>query len=264
MQEGKAKDLLKGILPERAIGAWQSARRWIRKRTNQFGRKPAVGWVRFGSLRRLEPIDRDYGFHWGQVLDRYYIEGFLDKFSADIHGRVLEIAENTYTVRFGGARVVRSDVLHFVSGKPNATIIGDLTKADHIPSNSFDCIILTQTLQFIYRVGPAVETLHRILKPGGVLLATSHGISHISRTDMDAWGEYWRFTALSLRKVFSEVFPESHITVSAYGNVLTAIGFLHGLTAGEFRREELDHQDPDFEVILGARVVKPSEPSAHP
>jgi SAM-dependent methyltransferase len=257
MQNGKVKDFLKWVLPKWGQKAWESARYQISERTKKFGRRPAVGWVRFGSLRRLEPIDRNYGFEWGKVLDRYYIEAFLREFSSDIHGRVLEVAENTYTVLFGGERVVRSDVLHYVSGKPNATIIADLSQADHIPSNSFDCIILTQTLQFIYRFGPAIETLHRILKPGGVLLVTSHGISQISRTDMDAWGEYWRFTALSLRKVFSEVFPESHITIKAYGNVLTAVGFLHGLTAGEFRREELDYRDPDYEVLLGARMVKP-------
>ena len=30
-----------------------------------------------------------------------------------------------------------------------------------------------------------------------------------------------------------------------------------------FRREELDYRDPDYEVLLGARMVKPSEPSSH-
>ena len=164
-------------------------------------------------------------------------------------------------MRFGGDRVVRSDVLHYSSGNPNATIIADLTQADNIPSNSFDCIILTQTLQFIYRFGAAIDTLHRILKPGGVLLITSHGISQISRSDMNNWGEYWRFTSLSLRKAFGEVFPDSHITIKAYGNVLAATGFLHGLTAGEFRKEELDYQDPDYEMIIGGRIVKPNAPS---
>jgi hypothetical protein len=79
---------------------------------------------------------------------------------------------------------------------------------------------------------------------------------------MNNWGEYWRFTSLSLRKVFGEVFPDSHITIKAYGNVLAATGFLHGLTAGEFRKEELDYRDPDYEMIIGGRIVKPNAPSA--
>ena len=48
-----------------------------------------------------------------------------------------------------------SDVLHVEAGHPNATIVGDLTCADHISSGNFDCVILTQTLQFIHDV-PAV------------------------------------------------------------------------------------------------------------
>ena len=260
-QTSKLREFLKWILPERVRRSLITAIHLVRRRLRNFERRPAVGWVRFGSFRRLDPIDRQYGWKWGQVLDRYYIEEFLGEFSADIRGRVLEVANNHYTVRFGGDRVVHSDVLHYSSGNPNATIIGDLTQADHIPSNSFDCIILTQTLQFIYRFGSAIDTLHRILKPGGTLLITSHGISQISRSDMNNWGEYWRFTSLSLRKAFGEVFPDSHITIKAYGNVLAATGFLHGLTAGEFRKEELDYRDPDYEVILGGRIVKPDTPS---
>jgi hypothetical protein len=44
-----------------------------------------------------------------------------------------------------------------VERHPGATIVGDLTRADHIPSDSFDCVNLTQTLQFIYDVRPRSE-----------------------------------------------------------------------------------------------------------
>jgi hypothetical protein len=99
-------------------------------------------------------------------------------------------------------------------------------------------------------------TLHRILKPGGVLLATCHGISQISSSDMQQWGEYWRLTSLSARKLLTEVFNEECVMVQVYGNVLSATGFLHGLTAQELRREELDYLDPHYEVIIGVRAVK--------
>jgi SAM-dependent methyltransferase len=253
------KALVKTVLPEQVWRRLQNTRYWSGKRLDRFKRRPPVGWVRFGSFRRLQPIDRSYGWQWGKVLDRYYIEKFLEEFATDIHGRVLEVAENSYTLRFGGERVTHSDVLHYVSGNPRATIVADLTDADHIPSNTFDCIVLTQTLQFIYNVGAAIRTLHRILKPGGVLLMTCHGISQISRFDMRNWGEYWRFTSLSVQKLFSEVFPEDHVTVQAYGNVLTATAFLHGLTAGELLQEELDYRDPDYELILGVRAMKPRD-----
>ena len=136
--------------------------------------------------------DNNFGSQWGQTIGRYYIEAFLARYAGEIHGRVLEIGENTYTYRFGGKRVIQSDVLHVTRDNPRATIVADLTCADHIPSEVFDCVILTQTLQGIYDVRAAVRTVHRILKPGGVVLATGHGISKISSYDMQRWGEYWR------------------------------------------------------------------------
>jgi SAM-dependent methyltransferase len=259
MQWSDAKASLKMVLPEEIWSSTRDAVYWIRRYRHRFKRRPPVGWVRFGSFRRVRPIDRDYGFSWGQVIDRYYIESFLQQHAMDIHGRVLEVADNGYTLRFGDERVKRSDVLYYTEGNPKATIIADLTDSRDIPSNTFDSIILTQTLQFIYDVRAAVNTLHRILKPGGVLLATSHGISQISRHDMELWGEFWRFTSLSVRKLFTEVFLEDYVTVQAYGNVLAATAFLHGLTAQELRREELDYQDPNYEVVLGIRAIKPAK-----
>jgi SAM-dependent methyltransferase len=252
-----AKKSLKSVLPE---GAWNMARDavyCIRRYKDKFGRQPPVGWVRFGSFRRVHPIDAEFGFRWGQPIDRYYIEKFLEQYASEIHGTVLEVADNGYTKRLGGKRVSRSDVLHYTRDNPQATIVADLTDASQIQSNTFDCIILTQTLQFIYDLRAAAKTLHRILKPGGTLLVTSHGTSQISQYDMQHWGEYWRLTSLSARKLFTEVFPEPCVTVQAYGNVLAATAFLHGITAQEFRREELDYHDRHYEVLVAVRVVKP-------
>jgi SAM-dependent methyltransferase len=247
-----AKGAVKRFFPAHLLGHIQEQRR-------RWRRRPPVGWVRFGSFGRVHPIDADFGYRWGQAIDRYYIEAFLDQNLADIQGHVLEIADNGYTQRFGGERVTRSDVLHYINGNPKATIVADLTDAREIPSNTFDCIILTQTLQFIFDLHAVVKTLHRILKPGGVLLATCHGISQISRHDMEHWGEYWRFTSLCARRLFNEAFPPNRVAVQAYGNVLAATAFLHGLTVQELRREELNYQDPNYEVIVGVRAVKPAK-----
>lgn len=191
-------------------------------------------------------------------LDRYYIENFLFSQREGIKGRVLEVQDNTYTMRFGGDRITQSDILHAPMGNidPSVSIVADLTRAENIPSNSFDCIILTQTLQFIYDMRSAIETVSRILKPGGVLLLTVPGISQISREDMDLWGEYWRFTQLSAQRLFEEVFPPEEIEVKSYGNVLTATAFLYGLATKELQPSELDFHDPNYEVIITVKAVK--------
>lgn len=213
----------------------------------------------FGSFHRLSPISRVFGYDRGsQSIARYYIDGFLNVHADDVHGHVLEIGDNAYTVRLGGKQVAQSDVLHVLPDNPAATIVADLTQADAIPSNTFDCIIMTQTLQCIYDVRAALRHVERILKAGGVLLVTMSGISQISRFDMDRWGEYWRFTTLSVQRLFEEFFPPDQLQIEAKGNVLSAIAFLHGLASTELRKEELDYHDPDYQVIITVRAVKPS------
>ncbi|MGA7670628.1 MAG: glycosyltransferase, partial [Nitrolancea sp.] len=145
-----------------------------------------VGDVRFGTLRRLTPVSLSFGFDRGLPIDRYYIERFLSRHVDDVRGRLLEIGDATYTRKFGGSRVDQSDVLHVHDGNPHATVVGDLATADHISSDTFDCIILTQTLHLIYELPAAVRTIQRILKPGGVVLATVPGISQISN---DEWNQ---------------------------------------------------------------------------
>src|SRR5262249_54762497 len=132
-----------------------------------------------------------------------------------------------------------------------------LTNADRVPSDVFDCVICTQTLPFIYNVRAAIQTLHRILKPGGILLATVAGGTHpISRSDMEQWGDYWRFTSLSTRMLFKEIFLEPNIQLKAYGNVMAATAFINGLAADDLSREELDRHDPDYEVVVVVRAIK--------
>jgi SAM-dependent methyltransferase len=229
-----------------------------RRKIVRYTRWPPVGLVRLGSLRRVEPISRHWGSERGLPVDRYYIERFLSTHAVDIQGHVLEIKDDLYTSRFGGNRVTKSDILHVEAGYPAATIVADLTSANHIPADTFDCIILTQTLQLIYDVRAALATLHRILKPRGVILTTVSGISKISREDMDRWGHYWHFTTRSSQRLFQEVFPPADVEVQAYGNVLAAIALLHGLATEELRPQELDHHDPDYELLITIRAVKPA------
>lgn len=240
-----------------------AARRWLpvttRRKIVRLLRWPPVGWIRFGSLRRLKPISRFWGSDRGLPVDRYYIEGFLTAHTQDIRGRVLEIKDDLYTSRFGGNRVTKSDVLHPEAGNSAATMIADLTRGDNIPSDTFDCIILTQTLHLIYDVRAAMSTLYRILKPGGVLLTTVSGISKISRQDMNRWGHHWSFTSRSAKRLFEEFFPPEKVQVEAHGNVLAAISFLHGVASEELRRKELDFSDPDYEILIALRAVKPEK-----
>lgn len=249
MSKQKLRQIVTKVLPS-------PVHRWL---GNQFlGQKycPPVGRVDLGSLRRLEPLSSCFGYDRGTPIDRYYIENFLAAHQEDIKGHTLEIGDASYTKRFGGDRFKQIDVLHVTEGNPQATIIADLSNADQIPSNTFDCFILTQTLQFIYDIPQAIETIYRILKPGGVILATVPGISQIAD---DEWGEswYWALTKLSATKLFAEVFPPENIEVAAYGNVLATTAFLQGMAAEELKPHELAHSDRQYQMLITIRAVKP-------
>jgi SAM-dependent methyltransferase len=213
--------------------------------------------VRFGSLRRVTPISRSFGLDRGEPIDRHYIEGFVWKHRHDIRGRVLEAGGLVnYAQQFGEGRVVHADVLYPKAGFPDGTVIGNLETGEGIATDAFDCLILTQVFPCIFDVHAAIRNAHRALRPGGVLLATLSGISQISRYDMNHWGDYWRFTDASARRLFGEVFLSENITVETHGNVLAACAFLHGLGSRELTRAELDAIDPDYQLSIGVRGVK--------
>ena len=250
------KNLLKAILPS-------PARRWLRRQPLRVKR-----WLgRLGShgdidaFRRTTPISKDWGGNRGQIVDRYYIEKFLAKHAGDVRGHVLDFDDDVYARKFGGSKATKVDVLHLTAENPHATIIADLAHGEPIPSDTFDCIICTQVLLLVYDLHAAIRTLYRILKPGGVALVTVPGIQKISRGDMEKSGDYWRFTTLSMRRLFEEIFAKDHVEVEAYGNVLAAVAFLHGLAVEDLRREDLDYHDPDYQVTITLRAVKPKAAS---
>jgi SAM-dependent methyltransferase len=208
--------------------------------------------ARMGSLRSTKPLSSSWGFDRGRPVDRYYIDSFLEVHRKDIHGRTLEILNTEYTRRFG-SDIERADILDVDPANRQATIIADLAAADSIENDAFDCFILTQTLQLIYDVKSAVAHAHRILRPRGVLLIT---VPALSRLAGEGYTDYWRFTPASCARLFGEIFGADQVTITAYGNVLSAIAFLEGMAYEELSKSELDVIDEHYPVLMAIRAVK--------
>lgn len=240
-----AADARRAVLGERAGRAARRART-----------RPRVGSLDLGDLATTRPVSPGFGFERGGPVDRHYIDRFLERHAADIRGRVLEISEDRYTTRFGGSAVESVEVLHVEEGNPQATIVGDLTDAPHVPDASFDCVVCTQTLLLIWDVGAAVATIHRILRPGGVALVTVPGITRACREEAVSWGDWWRFTRQSAQRLHEEAFGAGSVEVTTYGNVLAATAQLHGIASGELDPADLAVHDPDYEVLIGVRAVR--------
>ncbi len=211
--------------------------------------------IKWHDFRSVQPLSRQFGMDRGTPIDRYYIEQYLDSQRSHVKGKALEIAEAQYIKKYDSG-VTSFEVLHYTNENKKATIVGDLTQSETLPENHVDCFICTQTLNLIYEVHNAVKGIHHILRPNGVALVTVPSITQISRYDADRWGDYWRFTPQSAYKLFADVFGEGNVEIQAYGNCLSSIGLLKGLTLEELTQTELEYNDPDYPMIIGLKAVK--------
>src|SRR5439155_19789445 len=134
------------------------------------------------------------------------------------------------------------------------TIVGDLAAADAVPTGTFDCFILTQTLQYIYDLEAAVAHAHRILSPGGTLLCTVPVVSRIDRLQLAS--ECWRLTPAACSRLFGGEFGQDSVVVRGRGNLLASVAFLVGMAAEELSTRKLRQDDPFFPVLVTVRATK--------
>ena len=207
--------------------------------------------VRWGNTRRFRAYSDEYGFGRGRPVDRYYIEGFLARHRQDLRGFALEVRDTWYT----GAvpSIDRVEVLDKDLTNDMATIHVDLDVPDALAPDQFDCIVLTQVLQY---TDPTMCLRHlwRSLRSGGVLLLTVPSMSRVDPNAMD--DDRWRWTPAGLRTVLSAAgLPADG--VAGFGHLVTCQAALLGPAAEDLRSSELEVLDPAYPLIACARVVKP-------
>ena len=202
----------------------------------------------------LEPLSDRYGFDRGTPLDRRYIEEFLNEHRNAIRGSVLEVEGDMYTRMFGAGRVATCTVVDIDSSNPRATLVADLSEADSLAPETYDCIILTQTLHLLRRPGRCLENCYGALRPAGVLLATAPSLSRVSPSYPD--GDFWRFTQAGMTELVSRRWP-GEFSVRAFGNLRTCVGFLIGEVVEDLPEAVLDHADSRFPLTIAVEARKP-------
>ena len=210
------------------------------------------GRLRFGF--GLTPLSYLVGYDRGFPLSRYYLDKFFAEFGSDVRGTVLEFQNDEYASRFGGDRLRHLDILHKEGSghSKRPTIIADLTRPNPLRTGYYDCVICTYVLHLVQDLPKIISEMHRILRPGGVLLVA------VPMTDavQPWWHEMWRFSPEGLQILLSDSFGAENVTVRGYGNSLIAAGIMRGLTAEDFTRRELETMDERFAVEVCARAVK--------
>lgn len=205
----------------------------------------------------LEPLSRRFGRERGTPVDRYYIEKFLEEKSNLICGSVMEIGDDTYTKRYG-ENVKEAYVLHAM-GYGEKAIKGDLVTGEGIQEEMLDCFICTQTLQVIFDIESTIKNIYRSLKDSGTALVTMSGISQLSISDYNRWGEYWRFTKKSVKILFEKYFDD--VEVHSYGNVKVATALLYGLCMEDLNESDYTFNDEYYQMVITASGRKKKKES---
>jgi SAM-dependent methyltransferase len=211
---------------------------------------------RWGNLRRTRPFSETWGFERGTPVDRMYMERFLERHAGDVRGEALEVMNADYLHRYGGSRITRAHVVDIDPDNPLATIVADLSEPGSLPADSFDVVVLTQTLQLVPDVRAALENVWTSMRPGGVLLVSVPTITPVDRTSRGF--DRWRFTVDGLRTVISQACPGAEIDAEAFGNASAGVAFLMGITMEEMKTRQVETFDPDVAILACARVRKPS------
>jgi SAM-dependent methyltransferase len=242
------------LLARRDASLAESHSARARERDLLGGQAISVAAAQPGGDNRATPIARDWGFSRGTPVDRYYINGFLESCAADVRGDVLDVQEADNARRIGGDRVARVDVVDVDANNARATVVADLRCAPNVPSGSYDCIVLTQTLHLVDDMPAVVAECARLLRPGGVLLATMPCASRMAN-DYGPAHDHWRVTVPAARRLFAEEFG-ANVRVDSWGNVAATAAFLYGMAVHELAPATLDFQDPHYPLLVTVRAQK--------
>ena len=207
----------------------------------------------WGNLRRTRPFSDHYGFDRGTPIDRYYVLRFMEKYRRHITGDVLEIQSAAYT-KYCGHDVRRSESID-VDPQHGTTYVCDLAHSENVlATNSYDCFLLPNTLNHLKDVTGSLRHALRVIKPGGVILATAPTLTPLTPD----FSEYQRFTTRGLRELVKSACSDCEINIESHGNVLAATAALMGIVCEELTTPELDANDPRYPVLITLFCRKPA------
>jgi len=235
--------------------------RSIANRIAQLPSLPVVRHVRCMQFRRLHPLNK--GRPRGTPIVRAYWTAFLRAHQDHIRGRALEIGTVATLQEYGSRTVERADALDLTAHGPEITVVADLSRADHIPSDTYDCFVNQFTMHVIFDVEAALYHSVRILKPGGVLLINFACVDYYFPRGLDMHTGaplfvFWWFTPIQVENMLHRIgLAQADYELTLYGNLFARIAYQLNLPAEELTRHELDYVDPGHPLLICARVTKP-------
>lgn len=248
---------------ERAEAVRDALMRRVQRWKSSSWKLPLLRRVRCMFLRRTSAVYP--GRAVGIQVVRYYWAKFLDERREDICGRALEIGVTGTVRHYGKGRVTSAEAIDIAATGLDVTIVADLAIADAVPSDQFDCFVNQFTIHIIYDFRAALYHSLRLLKPGGVLLInfpcrSGYPVGGIPLGDGHNASVYWWFTPRLVETVFAELgIVGLDCQLKTYGNFFALTAYMAGIPSEELTRHELDAVDPDFPLLVCARIRKPKD-----
>jgi SAM-dependent methyltransferase len=201
------------------------------------------------TVHDLEPLNRDYGLYEGVPIARHYIDQYIAGLAGKLRGTVLEFGGPTYAKQLGCSY----EIIDIDAANPAANlqidVCDDAVRA--LRPEHYDAILCTAVLQLVADPQRAVDNLHALLKPGGVLIVAEKTVSRI-----DPWCpqiDRWRFTTRGLERLLHRF---SSVSLTAYGNVYVMCAYLMGIPAERVPADKLAYVDPDYPIVAVACATK--------
>lgn len=222
------------------------------------GRLPLLRALRGAQLRRLRPLAN--GAARGTPIVRYYWQRFLDAHRSDVRGRCLEVGSAAALKSL--SRAVDADVLD-VAHREGVSIVADLSRADHVPSDTYDCFIVPFTMHLIHDTEAALYHALRLLKPGGVLLVNFPCVDYYFPDGLDMGTGaplfvHWWFTPIHVENLLRGAGLDARdYQLTIDGNVFARVAYQMNLPAEEMSAEERDYVDRGQPLLISVRVVRP-------
>lgn len=222
---------------------------------------PLIRQLRTLRWRRLAPLGK--GRSAGLSIIRYYWADFLEQHQGDIRGHGLEVEETVTLRQYGGDQLTQADAIDLSAHSPEVRVVADLSRADQVASDTYDCFVIPFSTAVIYDIDAALYHAIRILKPGGVLLVNFWCVDYYLHRGLDMgtggslYMHHW-FTPIQVYDLLHRLaLGEADYGVQIYGNLTARMAFLLNLPARDLTPHERDYVDPGQPLLICTRVVKP-------
>jgi SAM-dependent methyltransferase len=153
-----------------------------------------------------------------------WLEGQAAELAAGPQVRILDVGcgVKPYYPFFAGvaSEYIGVDVVE----NPLADLLGPV-EALPVEDATFDVVLCTQVLEHSDDPAQAVRELRRVTRPGGRVLASTHGVQVYHPSPVD----YWRWTHEGLRRLFEQNAEWASLSVTPAAGTASALAMLLGM-----------------------------------